>query len=431
MNPYSKTKIINSLIDGKENSVINDIARSKSLSSEDAQLFVRFVVLDVLDDAYLSEELYNKLSSDYSIDIDVLKEAPANSLIAVQTETQGEISNNKILYPFYSSHFSLSAKPGEQVWAFFESNKVSKFGYWLTRISESKSIEDLNQTHHDRKWDDRQTVKTSDAFEKNEKFVPSFSNGSVDQNGTRRVGTESVTGADDFYKKIIQNSISSKRHIKNNIPRYRKRPGDILIQSSNNSAIRIGSDRKSVLDTDSDGGGGSIDIVAGLFENSSIKNELGFNELDKDKLKKDSDPNFEKDKSRIVISELSKVDSDFNIQISGTTQITSDEPNIVAKSDHVRIVSRKSIKIILQEDQSTPPEQCASIAIENGNVIITPALTGVIKLGGDDANMAILCQPIAQNAGGNVVAGPVISTLGSTLGAGGANGQYSTKVLIK
>lgn len=431
MNPYSKTKIINSLIDGRENSVINDIARTKSISAEDPQTFVRFVVLDVLDDAYLTDDAYKQLASEYSIDIDELKEAPSNSLIAVQTEAQGEISNNKILYPFFSAHFSLSAKPGEQVWVFFEANKVSKFGYWITRVSESKSIEDLNQTHHDRKWDDRQTVKTSDAFEKNEKFVPSFTNGSVDQNGTRRVGTESVSAPDDFYKKIIQNSLASKRHIKNSIPRYRKRAGDIMLQSSNNSAIRIGSDRKSGLDIENDAGKGSIDIVAGIFENTEIKNELGFSELDKSAIKKDSDPDFEKDKSRIVVSESSKVDSDFNIEISGTTQITVGEPNIVAKSDHVRIISRKSIKIILQEEQSTPPDQCASISIEKGNIIITPAVTGVIKLGGDDANMAILCQPIAQAAGGTVVAGPVVSTLGSTLGAGGANGQYSKKVLIK
>jgi hypothetical protein len=75
----------------------------------------------------------------------------------------------------------------------------------------------------------------------------------------------------------------------------------------------------------------------------------------------------------------------------------------------------------------------ASIRVQpNGDVVITPAPDGVIKLGGDDADKAILCQE-AIRTGGNIVAPSIVSTAGGILGAPNypATGQFASKILVK
>ena len=77
---------------------------------------------------------------------------------------------------------------------------------------------------------------------------------------------------------------------------------------------------------------------------------------------------------------------------------------------------------------------CASIIIKtNGEIILTPAKLSVIKLGGEDANMAIMCTKVNNmGAGGQVIAQPIIDTWGGVQGAAdGLNGTFARKVLIK
>jgi hypothetical protein len=75
----------------------------------------------------------------------------------------------------------------------------------------------------------------------------------------------------------------------------------------------------------------------------------------------------------------------------------------------------------------------ASIRVSpSGDIVITPSPNGVIKLGGDDADKAILCQE-AIRTGGNVEAPSIVSTAGGILGAPDlpATGQFASKILVK
>ena len=57
-----------------------------------------------------------------------------------------------------------------------------------------------------------------------------------------------------------------------------------------------------------------------------------------------------------------------------------------------------------------------------------------MKLGGDDASLAVLCGQAITGAGdgsGAVSASPLVDTMGGSEGTGGPTGQFATKVLLK
>lgn len=76
----------------------------------------------------------------------------------------------------------------------------------------------------------------------------------------------------------------------------------------------------------------------------------------------------------------------------------------------------------------------ASIEVlTSGDIVITPSDTGVIKLGGADADKAILCQEAVQITPGSVEAPSIISTAGGIIGAPSITGTgfFASKVLVK
>ena len=79
------------------------------------------------------------------------------------------------------------------------------------------------------------------------------------------------------------------------------------------------------------------------------------------------------------------------------------------------------------------PEKYAAIVLRsNGDIIIRPSKDGYVKLGGDDASLAVLCQDNAVSDQGKVSATPIIDSMGGLQGTGtSGQGQYSTKVLMK
>ena len=76
----------------------------------------------------------------------------------------------------------------------------------------------------------------------------------------------------------------------------------------------------------------------------------------------------------------------------------------------------------------------ASIQVlTSGDIVITPSDVGVIKLGGADADKAILCQTAVQAIPGNITAAPVISTAGGIIGSPSiaGTGLFASKILVK
>jgi hypothetical protein len=86
------------------------------------------------------------------------------------------------------------------------------------------------------------------------------------------------------------------------------------------------------------------------------------------------------------------------------------------------------------KDPDVDPDKCASIIIRaNGDIILTPSKEGVLKLGGADADKAVLCTKVNnQGAGGKVTASPIVDTMAGAQGAAdGLNGTFAEKVLLK
>ena len=133
------------------------------------RILQRAVVVDTLDNFSARDEkkltvLRDTMSEDM---IEILNEAPRNSLL-VKITTDGESrssdlsSDIKVLYPLFSSHFSLPCKAGEQVWAIYETDSTGGIGYWISRISSPVHVEDPNYSHHDRRDDPVSINETKD-----------------------------------------------------------------------------------------------------------------------------------------------------------------------------------------------------------------------------------------------------------------------------
>ena len=87
-----------------------------------------------------------------------------------------------------------------------------------------------------------------------------------------------------------------------------------------------------------------------------------------------------------------------------------------------------------KKDEKTSTDDWASIVINaKGEVIIKPSKKGLIKLGGEDADKAILCSTSIPQGPGKVSGMPLTDTMGGNIGVAGASstGVYSSKVLIK
>ena len=108
---------------------------------------------------------------------------------------------------------------------------------------------------------------------------------------------------------------------------------------------------------------------------------------------------------------------------------SEDGPSIVLKTDHIRLLARKDMKIIV----GSSDDPSSIILKSNGDIIITPSSSGIIKLGGEDATGAILATVDSFVVNGKVQAPSIISTAGGILGAPTlpATGIFSTKVLVK
>ena len=422
--------------------------------------FERIVIQEVIfDPSQLDDKRIEYIKKTYGIkDEKYLKSLPQNTVLAkrvLSDRSSGE-SVSEYFFPFFPQHLMLPLKAGEHAWAFYEQGKNNTYGYWVCRITEPRHVDDVNHTHADRKNHVDQNMSTVDKFNNVEK-TPTFDNGAVSvQAGERKniATTASIDGDSKVYEKILQDSDSSKVTDYEPVPRYKKRPGDFVIQGSNNAVISLGTDKTSspaYFEDDSEKGSiaagtpkddqkqnaGTIDIAVGLGMSSStsaneINNSLGRKETNKDITKEnkgEGNVSFEDDLGRIYLSMKTNVDQNFEINFSDPS--AEGVSAAVIKVNHIRIIARESIKMIVQPEHGAPESACAGVLVKDGNVVFIPASDKYIMLGGEDANMVPLCQPAAAKAGGTVTGPPIVSTIGATVGAGGPNGQFSSKVLMK
>lgn len=386
-----------------------------------------------------------------------LRSMPPNTIIArIVNETASGHARHHYLFPMLPPHLMLPVQAGEHVWAFFEQNRAVDHGFWMCRISEPRHVDDVNHTHADRKFHvQERNLDAADKFERVSNLPPGFANGpTYTRNGKLEVAAASMSSADadeQAYEKLLKETDSSKVADYESVPRFRKRPGDTVMQGSNNTLLVLGTDRtgrsaefesspmgkraKGKPTKDKKGLSGTIDIVAGRGRSKStapkeVDNTLGRKEASKRKADEnvsEGDPDFGADLSRVYISMNTDADGNFAVNLS-----TKENPGpaTVIKSDHVRLIARKSVKILVQPSFNSPESECAGVVIKGGDIIFVPSSDGYIKLG-KNASKAILTQPAAVAAGGSVTAPPITSTLGSQHGLGGPNGEFSSKVLVE
>lgn len=467
----------------------------------------RFVVLDVVfDPQIIDAKKIEYWEHDLGIsNSEFAHAAPRNAIIArrVQSNTSSPAEQAMILYPLFPPNLSLPCKPGEHVWVMFEDPTGTRkdLGYWMCRIVTAGYAEDVNHTHPHRAHDSSFNPGTKDKFEGKTKPSYEFRNGSVGyQDGERFTVPETATipGGDDAYPKLLQESDGGKLTHYEPAPRYRKRPDEYVLEGSNNTLIVMGRDRNSVVAKYEDDpqrgqvpripveditqpGAGKIDLVAGRGQTPTtggtpVDNSLGHKELGKsasELVVNEGDPDFISDRSRILIAQKTKVDTNFELTrfnrefADGSSQGSAhphvgitDDPNlddgaIVVKSDRLRFIARSDVEILVtgferdadghMVETTDPDKYCAIVLKTNGDIVIRPALLGFIKLGGDDANLGVLCTDlpvVAQN--GTVTGQPLLTTMGGMVGGSkplgpGKNspqlakgqGKLASKVLIK
>lgn len=346
-------------------------------------IFFRGVVVDVLNstsDASITND--SRAQSKLNVTSDAMKNFPRNTLIVKTiSEGVGKKSGAPIVcYPFFSSHLCMPVKPGEYVWFIYENpEQKGSIAYWLSRVSEPDHVEDANYTFSARTFfqlPDKQLKRTSDKFD----------GPAVEPGETQTFSWTSPTSDPQELINLI--GLATKVHRFESVPRYTKRPGDLVLQGSNNSLIVLGEERGhwasnqhciSSANDPADGidvGHPAIDIVVGRgsksFSNSSrgsfgatkgksITNELGIVELDKrEKSDIEGDAHFKVDASRIYLTANSEnINKSYHPDLL-LGSILPESPHrliptlnesgafAVVKSDNLRLVSRDtgSIRII-------------------------------------------------------------------------------------
>ena len=378
-------------------------------------IFERGLVIDTICDVSLREEVPETLSEAQKA---LFSLAPRNSLICRIISTNEGLSEtvDLVVYPFFSSHMALPAKPGEQVWLFRQkilNGAPDDRTYWVTRISDSLPLEDANFTAFTRVHRMTQT-----GSEKTDRTLQ-FPNGDDDK---------LISGDDMALQQLLVNSVEGKNIVLEPVPRLTKRPADTVLQGSNNTAIILGTERgwdatnrPALPDTSNASSetvkspkSGAIDIVVGRgryfkddesetkrsrktgaatkgVKNSTqpfiAKNSLGSFETDKDPAQTqeidperkvdgdgpaipgnartnpaEGDPDFLVDASRIYVSTDSEIDKKLGKLAPKPFKNKYEQkkgPAIAIKSDHVRIVARK---LPTKDSSGNLPEKFDAIA---------------------------------------------------------------------
>lgn len=240
--------IVRSLAGGNSNDVSN--ATNTALTQTTPPVIQRAVVFQTLDNLtlrdYSDEEALDELRGELTNPED-FDSAPRNAIIVKYiSKGRGRTDSSKtVCFPFFSSHISLPLKVGEQVWILLENpDNLQVRGYWLSRIHEPIFVEDVNYTHGDRRYDpvtpeQNVTVDEEDAEQELSKF-PNFHNGK----DKSMVNSDAWTLAgSDTFEKIYTESLEKNAFLIEPVPRFTKRPGDLVLQGSHNATIILGTDR--------------------------------------------------------------------------------------------------------------------------------------------------------------------------------------------
>lgn len=405
----------------------------EALIEEQRPTFKRMVIVDVITDPQsvdtTKQDYWKKIlgvtNSKY------INQLPRNTAI-VQPVLDGVTRVSKLMFafPFFPSHLALPCKPGEIVWCMVENPAagIKDTVWWICKIQGLSVADDVNHSHFGYNFNPTFTPDTARIFENKDKPLYSMYNGRfiLDKNDNPIVIDRSQTIPSDkenVFEQLIKQTDAGRLMQHEAVPRFRKRPGDIALEGSNNTLIVLGTDRvgpagnyngigypyayptatvdptteknpqptplnnlAKLPDGDYFGKAGSIDLVAGrgtLIETGGtvvptlgilsgkdakrdpegIKKEIG--KSAKELKPREGDPDFKHDRSRVLIAQRTAVDKNFGLaeyQEQFNIQDTSANAAVVIKSDKVRIIARSDISLIVtnyEENLRYNPESSA------------------------------------------------------------------------
>lgn len=343
----------------------------------------RAVVVEVIDNpSALTDEQKQAIAEQVNNPefVDIL---PTNAIIARMVSDSQDTGNpvSTLLYPLFSTYLELPIAPGEHVQVIYPDpgRSGTVIGYWITRVSEQRTVEDVNYTAHDRRFFPQynpQNLSTSERSQ-DQPTEPDFPNGA----GTTQTATLRVTGSNNEnpYTGIVNGSTAIRNFTFEVVPRWNKRVGEFVIQGKNNSTIILGEDRTGPVvraTADAVGQAGSIDLVAGrsrklpesedadpedtaprIIENSRHQTEVNktpYLQEGRQDNPREGDPDFANDAARVLVTMQSEADKNFGIteltfpsdtltpvQPNDGTPGTEGKSYVVAKADHIRVIARK------------------------------------------------------------------------------------------
>lgn len=404
------------------------LAKAAQFGNSDLELplLQRMVILEVVyDPTAMDSSRIARLEHDVGVvNIQHARALPRNSIVArrVLDGTSSAVEPAMFLFPFLPPHIALPCKPGEHVWAMFESaQKRQDVGYWLWRISEPHFVDDVNHTHSPRSYDPSFNPGIGDKFEGKDDAKYEFRNGRPEDtdDGGRYTVAESalIPGSETEYEKILKGPATALVAY-GSVPRFRKRPADLALEGSNNALIVLGTDRAGpvgadVLPATDTPGAGVIDIVVGRGQTkrtggNPVTNTLGRSEIAKsakDVVPEEGDPDLVADRARVYIAQATKVDAglkleDLSSKFDGISDASSGDGAVAVVADKVRIVARSDVEIIatgFKPDDAGLPKRLddasryASVILKsNGDIVLRPGAKGLIKFGTDDADQHVV-----------------------------------------
>ena len=420
--PRVNTNLVRSLTGGV--GIGTEIFES-ALTTGQTPTIQRAVVVDVITDPDILTSAYvEKLRSQVN-NPDLAGVMIPNCVLATLAGSAGGTGpeNLTILFPLYPSHLMLPIAPGEQVYVIYEDIVVSgtRRGYWLSRIPGYNTFEDPNYTHLDRRFDpttNPANYSTLDIDDRPDKVSPEKF-----QNGGNTPETRTIPQKADKanpYDYIIKNSSAAAFITPEPVPRWKKRPQELVLQGANNALIMLGEDRNGPIDgalvdppydiTKTLGNpryAGAIDIVAGrgryvpepnadprLVSRTNppgslstaplvVENTRGFLETNKNPFRSrleskanpfEGNPDPLYDAARVYVVQQSRVDENyFLVPINNAGleypegAIANEQPigtgslgrsYVVNKADNIRIIARRE------------PQVSADVATIDGSILI-------------------------------------------------------------
>ena len=221
------------------------------------------VIYDTADTPADDDEKFLEHLDEKKIPVAYYENAPRNSIMFQFLESTAGVDDTEyIAYPFFPSHFAMPVKAGENVWVLCRRGEKEPIVYWLCRVTESDIAEDANFTFHEHRHNEVPGKLDKDAAAK----IDSISG---DEDAPTKVGDHIKTPAvgasgvprpnedeDEIYSQplpgstdekgmetIILESRTNHAVMREPVPRFTKRPGDMVLQGSNNTLICLGTDR--------------------------------------------------------------------------------------------------------------------------------------------------------------------------------------------